>query len=507
MSKRREKETTEPLWLQIAFPEEVLLGAANDGTETTEKDGIPAPPGPDASGSPPAPRSKRKWYSLVDKVYALPNLQAAWERVKTNGGAAGIDHVSVRAFAEDAPRRLEELAEDLRLKRYRPQPVRRVYIPKDGGGQRKLGIPTVRDRIVQQALYQILGPIFEAIFSSRSHGFRPGRGCATALDVVDWAVRHGYDWVVDADIETFFDTVDQERLLSAVNQEIADGSVLALIRAILRAGVVEPATAEIEPTELGTPQGGPLSPLLTNVYLHAFDVRTWQAGYGLVRYADDFVLFAKSESEATAALTLCREVLEGEWGLRLHPEKTRVVSVDAGFAFLGYRYERDPKTGRITKEVRRKSVRRFRDAIRQRTPRLRGDRKPKARHVTPERLKKNRKLRATIERVNRYLRGWHWYFKGVWSRYPETPFRNFDSFIRGRIRSAITGRVGAGWWNARIPTRLLKALGLRSLDELQREYQAGLLKAPVRKDTIEGEPYAGNPHVRFGKAGGRVTAP
>jgi RNA-directed DNA polymerase len=486
--------------LQIAFPQ----GEASDGTGETEANGLEASGVSSAARS--KPERKRKWYSLIDKVYALPNLQAAWEHVAANRGAGGIDGMSIEQFRENADQRLEQLARDLRSRSYRPQPVRRVFIPK-GGGQRPLGIPTVRDRIVQQALRQVLEPIFEEKFSHRSHGFRPERGCATALAVVDRAVRHGYQWVVDADLQAFFDSVDHAKLIAALNEEIADGSVLRLVTQILQAGVRLPEAAETEPTELGTPQGGPLSPLLANVYLHAFDERMVQAGYGLVRYADDFVIFAQSESEAAAALGLARQVLEGELGLKLHPEKTRVVSVTDGFEFLGFHYFRDAKTGKLRKEVRRQSARRFRDAIRQRTPRLRNQRQPKARKITPQRLAQNQRLEEMIRGLNRFLRGWHWYFKAVWSAYPQSPFRNFDSFVRQRVRSAITGRIGAGWWNRRISNRLLRELGLMSLDEWQRQYQAGQLVAPARKGALGGEPYAGKPHVRFGKAGGRVTAP
>jgi RNA-directed DNA polymerase len=472
--KRPAKDGVGQLTLQIAFPE----GTASDGTEETQDNGLEASSGPPAVGS--KPERKRKWYSLFDKVFALPNLQRAWQQVAANGGAAGSDRMTIAKFAENAEERLAQLAADLRAKTYRPQPVRRVFIPKAGGGQRPLGIPSIRDRIVQQALRQILEPIFEGKFSQRSHGFRPERGCATALDVVDRAIRYGYQWVVDADLQAFFDTVDHERLLAALNAEIADGSVLRLIRQILKAGVVLPETATTEPTELGTPQGGPLSPLLANVYLHAFDERMVQAGYGLVRYADDFVIFAKSEGEAAAALTLARAVLEGEWGLRLHPEKTRVVSVAHGFEFLGFHYFRDPKTGQLRKEVRPKSVLRFREQIRRLTPRLTNQRRVKARKITPQRLAKNQRLRLTIEKLNTFLRGWHWYFKGVWSPY-RAPFELLDGYMRQRLRAALTGRIGPGWWNQRIPNALLRDLGLISLGDWHRQYQEGQLAAPARK--------------------------
>jgi group II intron reverse transcriptase/maturase len=503
------------LVLKIVFPEET--GEAKDRVEETEDNGpaassahVPSrgetasianpsptrepPATPEPQTRPPATPGgtkgtrKRKWYSLIDKVYALSNLIQAWRVVAANRGAPGIDGMTIDAFRKNDLERLEQLSQDLRNKTYRPQPVRRVYIPKSGGGQRPLGIPTVRDRIVQQALLQILSPIFEEQFSQRSHGFRPQRGTATALQVVDRAVRHGYQWVVDADIRSFFDNVDQDKLLQAVNEEVSDGSVLRLIRAILRAGVIQPGVnaqeaSRLEATEKGTPQGGPLSPLLANIYLHAFDKKMEQAGYGLVRYADDFVIFARSREEAEAALRLIREILEGEWKLQIHPEKTRIVSVDEGFEFLGYHYYRDQEHGVLRKRMRQKSIKNFRESIRKRTPRLRNQRKPKEKHISLQRLAENQRLRAMLKGVNEFLRGWHWYFKGVWTNQPAerrhpTPFDSLDGFVRRRVRAALVGRTGNGWWNRRITNRMLADLGLYSLDELQRRYLAGELYFP-----------------------------
>lgn len=438
-----------------------------DETEETQNNGS-LPSGP-SSAVQHKPARKRKWHSLIDKVYALRNLQSAWERVRANQGAPGVDGCTIDQFAEGVTERLQQLSQELRAKTYRPQPVRRVMIPKVGGGERPLGIPTVRDRIVQQALLQILSPLYETQFCPCSHGFRPEKGCQTALNVVDRAVRHGYGWVVDADLQAFFDTVDHDRLVATLNEEIADGSILRLIRRILEAGVWLPSVAETEPTELGTPQGGPLSPLLANVYLHRFDRVLTEAGYGLVRYADDFVIFTRSEHEAVAALELARQVLEGQLGLRLHPAKTRVVSVATGFEFLGFHYFADPKRGTLRKEVRKKSLQRHRARLRELLPRLRNQRLPKERHVTPRRLARNQRLAAMIEQTNRFLGSWHGYFRGIWSY--RSYFHEWDQFIRRRLRTALTGRTGSGWWNRRITNALLKELGLLSLKELNAPYR------------------------------------
>lgn len=475
----------------FAFPEEVA-GTAKDGAGETEAKGVAPENGSESSHravtaakeTPAGSSRKRKWHSLIDKVYAPRNLQTAWERVQANAGAPGVDGVTIDQYAAHAPEWLAQLAQDLRAKTYQPRPVRRVFIPKSGGGRRPLGIPTVRDRIVQQALRQILEPIFEATFSNRSHGFRPGRGCHTALDVVDRAVRHGYEWVVDADLQAFFDTVDHERLLTALNAEVADGSVLKLIRRILAAGVSLTPTADLEPTELGTPQGGPLSPLLANVYLHGFDQALVQAGYGVVRYADDFVIFARTAREAETALALARALLEEQLGLCLHPEKTRVVSVTHGFEFLGFRYFRDPQTGALRKEVRPKSVHRFRATVRQHTPRLTNQRRPKRRTLTLRRLQQNQRVGELIRGLNRFLGGWYGYFQHVWSPY-DRPFLWFDQFIRRRLRTTITGRTGSGWWNVQLSNALLhQELGLVSLDALHRRTRKEKRSPSARKGTL-----------------------
>jgi len=469
MSKATSESTTlsTPV-LQIALPLEWDSDTASAlPPEATE------PPSGAATPAAVKEAKPRKWYSLYDKVYALPNLKRAWEQVRANKGAPGCDGQTVEQFAAKQDENLERLHQALREKKYHPQPVRRVEIPKSGGGTRPLGIPTVRDRIVQQALHQVLSPIFEEQFSPRSHGFRPGRSCETALDVVDRALRYGYEWVVDADISKFFDNVDHELLLDELNKQVSDGSVLKLVRAFLESGVLM-GGGEFEPTEIGTPQGGPLSPLLANIFLHPFDVAMAAAGYGLVRYADDFVIFAKSSEKAGEALAEAQRVLE-RLKLNLHPEKTRIAAIDEGFEFLGYRYVRDEK-GRVQKVVGRKAQRKFREHVRELTPRHGGQRRPKAKRCTLQRLRRSRRVRGTVGKVSKYLREWHGYFRGVRSSWRD-PFDGFDDFVRRRIRSIIIGRFATAKWNRVLPTKVLEGAGLVSLKTLHSRFPTGPLNA------------------------------
>lgn len=420
---------------------------------------------------------KRKAYTLYDKVYRDDVVWGGWLQVERNRGAAGSDGMTTAAAQEQLRPLLRGLRRELREKRYRPRPVRRCVIPKPGGGQRELGIPCVRDRIVQTALVRVLEPIFERKFSDGSHGFRPNRGCQTALELVDGAVRDGCEWIVDADIKRFFDTVDHEKLLDAVNEEVADGSVLHLIRLFLKAGVL--AGSEKLEVEAGTPQGGPLSPLLANIYLHPLDTALKAHGYGFVRYADDFVVFARTRAEAETALALIRQVL-GDLGLELNEEKTRIAAISDGFEFLGFRYFRDPK-GEVHKVVRRKSRAKFREAIRQRSKRHAGQKRRKPKSCTVKKLQRDERLRRMIREVNAYLVAWHAYFRQVW-RAGQYDFRDLDGFMRRRIRSAIAGRYAKGRWQSDIlPNSLLADLGLLSLQQLHNMHLAGA-RAPSGPD-------------------------
>ena len=356
-----------------------------------------------------------KWFSLMDKVGAERTLRVAWERVKRNRGAAGVDRQSTDAFAAHAERYLAELAADLRSGQYRPQPVRRVWIEKPGRREKRpLGIPTVKDRVVQTALKLVCEPIFEAGFAEQSYGFRPGRGCKDALRRVEALLQSGAVFVVDADIAHYFDAIPRDRLLACVQQRIADGRVVALITSYLSQGVME-GTEQWEP-EAGTPQGAVISPLLANIYLDPLDHLMAQSGWEMVRYADDFVVLCRSQDEAEDALGALHEWVEAQ-GLTLHPDKTRIVDArePGGFDFLGYHFERGMRW------PKRESVKSFRQAIRAKTGRSSGG-----------------SMTAIIASINPIIRGWYSYYRhGHWTTYGP-----LDGYVRGRLRSILRKRMG-----------------------------------------------------------------
>ena len=386
--------------------------------------------------------ANRVWFALVDKTYAPANLQSAYEKVWRKGGSAGADEQTVAHFERHAGAELARLHEQLRDGRYQPQPVRRAWIPKPGSHEwRPLGIPAVRDRIVQGALRHVLEPIFEAEFAEHSYGFRPGRGAKDALRRVDTLLKRGHDWVVDADLKSYFDTIPQDRLLALIKERVADGRVLALVESFLRAGVLEESKGW-QPTEWGTPQGGVISPLLANVYLDGLDHQMEQAGRAMVRYADDFVILCRTESEAQAALEEVRAWVS-EAGLTLHPEKTRIVnaSLPGGFDFLGYHFERGMKW------PRKKSLKKLREGVRAKTSRLEG-----------------RSLKEIITDVNRTLRGWYGYFQHS----KPNVFPTVDGYVRRRLRSLLQWRMdgqgkGRGEAHHRWPNPWFAQHGLLSL--------------------------------------------
>jgi RNA-directed DNA polymerase len=380
------------------------------------------------------------WYSLIDKVYAAGNLGASFAKVAANQGAAGVDHITVTEFADHRDTNLQQLAEHLRHGTYRPQALRRVYIPKPGSTeQRPLGIPTVRDRVVQGALRHVLEPIFERDFAAHSYGFRPGRSCRDALRRVDELLKAGYHYVVDADLKSYFDTIPHDRLLERLQQKVADGRVLALVEAFLKAGILD-GLRTWEP-EAGAPQGAVLSPLLSNLYLDPLDHQMAGLGFAMVRYADDFVILCRSAEDARRALAVV-QVWVAEAGLTLHPTKTRSVDAVAdGFDFLGYHF----RHGRHW--PRAKSLAKLKACLRAKTKRTEG-----------------RSLPCVVEDVNQTLRGWFGYFKHSVRKV----FDRLDKWIRMRLRSLLRKRMkrrgrGRGTDHRRWPTAYFAEQGLYSL--------------------------------------------
>ena len=382
-----------------------------------------------------------KWFSLMDKVYSTKNLKAAWEKVKANKGAAGVDDQSIEAFQANDGRYLEELEKGLREDLYKARPVKRVWIPKLGSKEKRpLGVPVVKDRIVQTALRNVLEPIFERTFAEHSYGFRPGRGCKDALRRVEALLKAGKTWVVDADIKSYFDSIPHELLMEEIKEQVADGRILELLKGYLKQGIMD-GLHLWEPEE-GTPQGAVCSPLLANIYLNKIDHAISAMGYEMIRYCDDFVILCSTEEEANRALAGVKTMLE-EKGLKLHPEKTRIVdaTIKGGFDFLGYHFERN------TRWPRNKSMKKLRDSIRQKTKRTSGE-----------------SMECIIVNINRSLKGWFEYFRHSNAK----TFQIVDKWIRMRLRSILRKRQGrhgrgGGFDHWRWPNAYFGKLGLFTL--------------------------------------------
>jgi RNA-directed DNA polymerase len=359
------------------------------------------------------------WFSLWDKVWAEANLNQACLEVVLNEGSAGVDGQTVEQFRMRWRTEIGKLQTELRTGQYRPQPVKRAWIDKLGSAEKRpLGIPAVRDRVVQAALRHVLEPIFEWDFAAYSYGFRPKRSAQQALQRVEELLKSGYVWMVDADLKSYFDTIPQERLMEALGRRIADGRVLALLWAYLKAGVME-TSREWRASECGTPQGAVISPLLANVYLNPLDHEMARRGRQMVRYADDFIILCRSEAEAQAALAEVREWVQGA-GLRLHPTKTRLVNAaqSGGFDFLGYHFERY-QNGSGKKWPRQKSLIKLRAAIREKTGRLR-----------------SLSMETIISQINPTLKGWYAYFR---ESLPSA-LESVDGWVRRRLRSILRYR-------------------------------------------------------------------
>ena len=357
-----------------------------------------------------------KWFRLIDKVWSPKNLARSLEKVVAKGGSAGVDHQSAGQIKVRKDQTIAKLEQELRANQYQPQAVKRVWIPKAGSKEKRpLGVPTLRDRIVQGALLHVIEPIFERDFAPQSYGFRPGKGCKDALRRVEELLKSGYHWVVDADLKSYFDTIPQEGLMERIKEKIADGRILKLLEQMLQAGVMDSAKGG-QPTDQGTPQGAVVSPLLSNIYLDGLDWQMARNGFEMVRYADDFIVLCRNQEQAQKALEQVRRWVE-ENGLTLHPIKTRLVdtSLAGGFDFLGYHFERGRKW------PRKKSMDKLKETIRSKTRRTEG-----------------RSMRAICEDLNRSLRGWFEYFKHS----KDHVFEPIDGYTRGRLRSILRKRLG-----------------------------------------------------------------
>jgi group II intron reverse transcriptase/maturase len=301
------------------------------------------------------PTGAKKVHSLIDKVYKRKNLEMAWEKVRANRGSGGVDGQSLEEFSAQLDQQLDRLHRELKDDVYQPRPVRQVQIPKVGkpGEYRMLGVPTIFDRVCEQALLNRLEPIFEPIFDEANFGYRRGRSTQDAMRKVWKEIQSGSEWIVEGDLKDFFGSVNHEKLLALVAQQIADGRVLRLIQAMLKAGSY--SKGRLYPTERGTPQGGVVSPVLSNVLLTPFDREMRRKGYQITRYADDWVITCKSAAEARAAIVAAQKILE-QLDVVLHPQKTRIVHVRQGFEFLGYKIKRGKRPLRLMPQKIRTGV-------------------------------------------------------------------------------------------------------------------------------------------------------
>jgi len=355
-----------------------------------------------------------RWHTLIDKVSARINLFTAMHKVVWNKGAPGVDHVTVEHFDSHSHEELARLHAELTGDTYRPQAVRRKWIDKPGSSEKRpLGIPTVRDRVVQTALRNVIEPIFDVTFAEHSYGFRPGRGCHHALEYVERQLNDGSVYVVDADLKSYFDTINHQKLLERIREKVSDSRILKLIEMFLQQGIMD--GLESWTPEQGSPQGAVISPLLANIYLNPLDHLIAGAGYRMVRYADDFVILCQSREDAERALELVRKwVVEND--LTLHPTKTRIVDARTEiFDFLGYRFK-----GAV-RLPRPKSADKLKDTIRAKTKRKNGNSLP-----------------FIINQVNQTLHGWFTYFRHC----NRAVFQDLDHWIRMRLRSILRKRSG-----------------------------------------------------------------
>lgn len=379
---------------------------------------------------------KRTYYTLKDRILKVKNMKKAEHDVFINKGSAGVDGVSVGEFRNNYKTNMLELRRQLIEDRYKAPPVLRVMIPKGDGRERPLGIPTVKDRIAQATVKRIMEPIFEKIFCDCSFGFRPGRSQIDAINKIEEYREQGYKWVLDADIKGYFDNIDHSLLMKFIAERINDGWVLRMLESWLTAGVV--TDEGYEPSTKGTPQGGVISPLLANIYLHQFDKEMTERGYKVVRFADDFVVLTKSKKKANRALEVVKEIIEGKLKLTLHPDKTVITNFGKGFVFLGFEF-----IAWRYKRPRKKALKAFKDKVRKVT-----------------RRSQPWDVGFIIRELNPKIIGWGNYFghgnvKGL--------FQRLDEWIRMRLRSFIEKKKAVKHQNQRIPNAVFQQKGLKSL--------------------------------------------
>lgn len=349
----------------------------------------------------------KKWYSLIDKVYRRENLASAYKRVRRNKGQPGIDGVTVEAYGDNLAENLKQLYHELKTGTYQPQPVKRVEIPKPDGSKRPLGIPTVRDRVAQQALLNILQPIFDPGFHPNSYGYRPGRSCQAAVAKADSLMKdEGLEYVVDMDLSKCFDRLNHELILREINRRVSDGSVLRLIKKFLEAGVMKDGTWEA--TEIGSPQGGVISPLIANIYLDNFDRTMRKMGIEIVRYADDILIFAEDEREARKYRRIATDYLEGNLKLTVNKEKTHLTNLSKGVSYLGFIVRRKYVS------IHPKKIQKFKERIRELTPRNHG-----------------KNVEQMVKELNQYIRGWANYYRIANCK---SLFSQLMGWIRRRLR-------------------------------------------------------------------------
>ena len=373
-------------------------------------------------------------------------MNLAYKRVKANKGAGGIDDVEVDELHSYIKENWKSIEEQIRQRTYKPQPVRRVEIPKPNGGKRKLGIPTVMDRVIQQAIVQVISPMCEPYFSDRSYGFRPNRSCEMAIRKVLEYLNDGYTWIVDIDLEKFFDNVPQDKLMSLVHRIIDDGDTESLIRKYLKAGVM--VHGKYEKTELGTPQGGNLSPLLSNIMLNELDRELEKRGLNFTRYADDCIIAVRSEASAKRVMHSITEWIEKKLGLKVNATKTKITRPD-GLKYLGFGFYKDSKTNEWKCKPHKDSIAKF---------------KRKLKQLTERRWSIN--FRVRIAKINQVTRGWiNYYALGSM----KSAMEKMDAHLRTRLRMII-------WKQWKVPAKR----------------QWGLQKLGIRKDLARVTAYCGN---------------